>query len=321
MGIMEVYLFSIKRTENIQNWISMRKADQQFQTPERSVGCGGSVVGRKNLKAIKCVADHFSATILNQPINIHILLGKIEREKDLSSTLNSSDLSCSVSPTSFPTLISLFKTPNFATSEECHDIAEESLGKRLGLDKILGNKNSSHAKTKGVPKFNANLAWAEETSPIMISPIVPQRAENDNEISGRIFLHNEESTNKDNISTPIGRTKISKPDIAEVINEAKEEAEQALKEARQAIKPPKNCSKRSILKDINKINKYPIALSKTTENSERDGRSKRIKLDGEENLPPQAATKKPVSKKSQTTKKKKLALPKGQMKMTAFLRM
>merc|ERR1712110_1140511 len=92
----------------------------------------------KNNKAIKFVLDH-AATKMNRPINIHVLLGKIDPEKDLNRTPSNGKLSCSISPTSFPSLISLFKSPDIPIVDEDADIPEETLSKRLGLDKILGN--------------------------------------------------------------------------------------------------------------------------------------------------------------------------------------
>ena len=321
--IMETYSFTTKRFESMQEWIKLRQSNHQFQTPERSVGFGGSIVGKKNMKALKYVIDYFSAT-QNAPTNIHILLGKIDADKDLTRTPNTSKLSCSISPTSFPTLISLFKTPDVNISEENEDIAEESLSKRLGLDKILGDESQSSMKITGVPQFNANLAWAEETSPIVISPTITQNAQNDCQKPGDIFVLNEQNSKNENTSTPVGRTSnSSKSKIADIILEAREDAEQALKEARQAIKPPKKGSKRSILKDINKVNKYPITASKNSDVSEKESNEpKRIKFSGQENLSLKTASNKVVAKKVQTTRAKKQIIPlKGQMKMTAFLRM
>ena len=327
---METYVFTIKRSENMQEWIKLKKSNDQFQTPTRPVGFGGSIVGRKNKKALKYVIDYFSVT-QNAPTNIHILLGKIDPNRDLTRTPITSKLSCSISPTSFPTLIALFKTPDINISEENEDIAEESLGKRLGLDKILGDQNQSSMKITGIPKFNANLAWAEETSPIIISPTITESSQNVCQKPGEIFILNEQNSKNESASTPLGRTiNSSKSKIADVIREAREEADQALKDARQAIKPPKNGPKRSILKDINKVNKYPITASKNSDASEKEYNAsekesndpKRIKFSGKENLSLKPTSNKGVGKKIQSTRaKKQIIPPKGQMKMTAFLRM
>jgi hypothetical protein len=194
----------------------------------------------------------------------------------------------------------------------------------LGLDKILGAQKEDNKQVMGVPKFDANLAWAEETSPILISPIGVQNTENYLQNSGRIIVHDAETTQEDNSSTPLGPSKIlGKTNIAEIIKDAKHDAEKALREAKQAIRPPKTCPKRSILKDINKVNKYPIEPKNKSERSaNNENCPKRIKISGAENLPSQSSNKHLLPKKSQCTKSKKYAAPlKGQMKMTSFLRM
>ena len=318
-SIFESYELATERFSQIQTWITANSQVncQQFQTPERSVGCGGSVVGRKNKKAIKFVLDH-AATKMNRPINIHVLLGKIDPEKDLNRTPSNGKLSCSISPTSFPSLISLFKSPDIPIVDEDTDIPEETLSKRLGLDKILGNGKIKEEKTRGIPKFDANLAWAENTSPILISPEAIKASTDESPVLGRVFLHVQENEATENIGTPTGRSKTSTSRVAEIIAEGKQNAEMALKEARQAVKPPKKNLKRSILQDINKVNKFPIAASNSTKisNDAVQNAGKQIKVSGQENLPQINAT-----KQKTTAKKKKLVPLKGQMKMTAFLRM
>ena len=318
--IIDIYQWTSDRTTAIQRWINTKRqeSNDNFQTPQRSVGCGGSIVGRKNHKAIKSIVDHFASSVQNVSINVHVMLGKIDPDKDIPSTPSSNKLSCSISPTSFPSVMSLFKTPDPKISDE-DDIIEESLGKRLGLDKILGLKEEKKIISRGVPKFNCNLAWAEETSPIIISPVVPNTPEGGEVKSGSIYIHD---TNDDGVSTPTARSRQS-PEIKKVIQEAKQDAEKALKEARQAVKPPKNCSKRSILKDINKVNRFPIQSVKNDAKSEsEENKAKRIKISGQENSFSQATAMKPLVKKSNAPKlKKQIPLLKGQMKMTAFLRM
>ena len=325
-SIMEAFSFSTERLEKIQNWLASKhdgeSTSQQFLTPKRTVGCGGSVVGRKNRKAIRNVVDYFSASaVLNPPINLHVMLGKIKKtdcEINRSPSI-SSPLSDLASPTSFPTVISLFKTPDVNVGEN-DDIAEDSLGKRLGLDKVLGVENDSKkTKLSGIPKFQAQLTWAEETSPIIASPMETREDNRDAKL-----LHNEETTYNGNVTTPIAPSKTSNIDIAEVIQEAKDEAEKALREAKQGKRAPKVCTKRSILKDINKVNRFPLKNKNSEIPSADDNKSsKRIKISGSENLPPPSSTNKNlVTKKSQSSKSKKIVAPlKGQMKMTAFLRM
>ena len=330
--IMEIYKMTSQRTAAIQEWISIKRQESsdKFRTPERSVGSGGSIVGRKNHKAIRSIIDHFASSLLNVSIDVHVMLGKIDPNKDFPSTPNSAKLSCSISPTSFPSVISLFKTPDTKIIDE-DDIIEESLSKRLGLDKILGVENKKKAKTVGVPKFNSNLAWAEETSPIVISPVVPPTPEDDSTTSGSIYIHD---TQDDGGSTPTARSKSSensevvkefmkRSKFKQVIHDAKEDAEKALKEARKAVKPPKTCSKRSILQDINKVNKFPIQPVKDDNKSDmEESKPKRIKVDGQENMASQKCVDKSLAKKSSVSRQKKqIVLPKGQMKMTAFLRM
>ena len=72
------------------------------------------------------------------------------------------------------------------------------------------------------------------------------------------------------------------------------------------------------------MNKYPIAPSKRSDCSEKECNDpKRIKFSGKENLPLNPASKNKIAPiKGQSTKGKKQIMPlKGQMKMTAFLRM
>ena len=108
----------------------------------------------------------------------------------------------------------------------------------------------------------------------------------------------------------------------QVIHDAKQDAEKALKEARKAVKPPKACSKRSILQDINKVNKFPIQPVKDDKSDMEESKPKRIKVDGQENMASQKCVDKSLAKKSSVSRQKKqIILPKGQMKMTAFLRM
>merc|ERR1712110_753268 len=177
--------------------------------------------------------------------------------------------------TSFPSLISLFKSPDIPIDDE------ETHSKRLGLDKILGNGKIKEEKTRGIPKFDANLAWAENTSPILISPEAIKASTDESPVLGRVFLHVQENEANENIGTPTGRskTKTSTSRVAEIIAEGKQNAEMALKEARQAVKPPKKNLKRSILQDINKVNKFPIAASNTKKYNETvQNTGKQIKI-------------------------------------------
>ena len=315
--MMDIYTMANERIAAIQLWITTKRkeSNDKFRTPERSVGCGGSIVGRKNHKALRCIIDHFASSVLNVSINIHVMLGKIDPDSGFPSTPNSSKLSVSISPTSFPSIISLFKTPDTKIFDE--DVIEESLGKRLGLDKVLGLQEKNKASNKGVPKFNSNLAWAEETSPILASPVVPPTPEGDIGSSGSIYIHD---TMEAGVLTPIGRSK-QLPEIKQVIEEAKQDAEKALKEARQAVKPPKKCLKRSILNDINKVNKFPIQSVKDDKSDIDETKSKRIKVTGQENVTLGVSNKSQPKKSSVPKAKKQMPLLKGQMKMTAFLRM
>ena len=91
---MEIYKMTSQRTAAIQEWISIKRQESsdKFRTPERSVGSGGSIVGRKNHKAIRSIIDHFASSLLNVSIDVHVMLGKIDPNKDFPSTPNSSKL-------------------------------------------------------------------------------------------------------------------------------------------------------------------------------------------------------------------------------------
>jgi len=99
-------------------------------------------------------------------------------------------------------------------------------------------------------------------------------------------------------------------------------AEEALKDAKAVKAPPKSkIPKRSILTDIKNFDKKAVSEDKKRKldlNGEENGPSKKKQFDitGEENA--SVKTKKPTLK--QSSKKKQPVLLKGQMKMTAFLR-
>ena len=147
------------------------------KTPEKSVGNGGSVGGRANFKSVRKVVDQISCSpTLNFKVDLHKMLGKVEDAANRSEFERSLNESLGLTPSaSYPSVITLFRSPEVDAAEEVEDDA--SLSKRLGapesLKKRSGRKKAK--KDKGRPKYESTLAWAPETSPIVVaeSPATP----------------------------------------------------------------------------------------------------------------------------------------------------
>ena len=195
------------------------------------------------------------------------------------------------------------KILNFFTSP---DLVNEKDTTKDIIDKTLTPKITKK-KCDGKPRFQSTMAWAADTSPLVLK--------SDEKVPVRTFgvtaVMQVESSPK--------LTKVSK--IAE---QAKNEAEEALKEARavnKVIKVNKALSKRSILSDIKNAEKWTkqpakkLKLEVFDENDTKGTKKRNLDIKGEEN-----ATKPKDTKPKKKSSKAQKPLLKGQMKMTSFLR-
>ena len=234
--------------------------------------------------AIATSSCHFSG-------NLNKMFGKIESDDDESII--------GVTPIVCPRVKSLFKTPALEDEEKEEKTIEVT---KIATPKVVKD---------GMSKFTSTLAWAAETSPLIL-----RSSDKNLRTEGATLAMCAES---------------STPKVSKVIRDGMKAAEEALKDAKAAPKPPKQkLSKRSILTDIKNVDKWSKkqeAAEKTDrkkrkldltggENDKASSKKKQLDIIGEENEAPNK--KKPTSK--QSSKKKQPVLLKGQMKMTAFLR-
>ena len=202
--------------------------------------------------------------------NLAELFGKIQPKNDEFKTpiLNSKKI------------LTLYKTPEIEEKTEDPSLIEATK---------IEPKTPKFLKKDGRPKFTSTLAWAAETSPLILR-------------SNEKNLRTEGTT----LAMP---AESSTPKVSKVIENGLKAAEEALKEAKNLPKPPK-ISKRSILKDIKNVDKWSKMEEKQKKTEEK---KRKLDLTGAENA------KIPVAKKKK--EKKQPALLKGQTKMTAFLRL
>lgn len=118
--------------------------------------------------------DHLAASS-DLHVNLPALLGK-------QAVLPSSATQISTTPIAVPKIIDVFRTPDLVNEQEqavedVDDGIEPSLGERLGLSEALkedlkpkANKEVEKKKKVGlgVPKFQASLDWAADSSPILV---------------------------------------------------------------------------------------------------------------------------------------------------------
>jgi hypothetical protein len=282
---------------------------------------------------IRGCADYLAADTLS--VNLHLLLGKVEPDK-LGTT-----------PISAPAVTALFKTPEVgaSTTTDCDDIAveTESLADRLGLNKILNGGRDEEKTTllpvaaaptiSGMPRFQSSLAWAVDSSPAILKSCERNP--------------NVQDTEADMTATPVAASKSKRAALrviaaleedaedaadGERLKKAKNGLEEALekgREASKALKRKRAAPKRSILKDIANL-KTPSVLE-GVDAAVKGADKKRPKMDAKLSILTEE-DKFEVKKPKKTTtaarvigksKKSKAPAPlmKGQMKMTAFLRM
>jgi hypothetical protein len=232
-------------------------------------------------------------------------------------------------PIPAPSLMSLFTSPPALGASP--DLPKKSKSVILDQTSSMTPKvNKNH--TVGKPKFESTLGWATESSPCIL------RSSEKDVKTGGVTLSVSAFA-----ASPSGLEAAS-PKLSKVILRGKLEAEQALDEAKKAVKP-KKAPRRTILGDLKNVEKWNKVVNKANANDEEEEeeeqqqqapaekkakiekkkpKSKLLDIKGQENEPSSqkdvAAVKK-AAKKQPSKKKAPPALLKGQMKMTAFLRM
>lgn len=187
-------------------------------------------------------------------------------------------------PIACPRLISLYKTP---LQDQVQD---ESVQAEQSTTKIETPKRIKD----GMSKFTSSLAWAAETSPLVLNS-----ADRNIRTQGPTLNVAAESSS----STPL-RSK--------VVEQGLKAANEALQEAKREAPKAKKVMKRSIMNEIANVDKW----SKIKEES--NIKKRKLDLTGVENSQQQEGPK--GKKKKEPASKKIKPLPKGQMKMTSFLR-
>ena len=92
--------------------MTSRSEEESWTTPQRSVGDGGSLGGRGNVRRLRRVVDRLSASVLNAKVDLHKMLGKVEDARDASEFERSANKSMGLSPgANFPSIITLFRSP------------------------------------------------------------------------------------------------------------------------------------------------------------------------------------------------------------------
>ena len=118
--------------------------------------------------------DHLAGSTDHLHCNLHEMLGKM-----LSTSLTTTEQG---TPIAAPKIAEVFKTPDVILdgqdeTKEDSNALNLSLGQRLGLDKVLG-RSEDNKKPKertgtvggtGLPRFQASLAWASDSSPILVN--------------------------------------------------------------------------------------------------------------------------------------------------------
>ena len=263
---------------------------------------------KANLNRMQLLVD-FQVTNYVMTKSVHELLGKVEPKSNGKT------------PVAVPNTVSMYTTP--LTPDDPKKSVKKSKNKKE-IEK--GNQTPQTSKL-GKPKFEATMAWAAETSPLVL-----KSSEKNVKTSGTTLAVSAPSffdeNSEDSMDFKIAPDLYSRMKISEQIKKGLEEAEKALKDAKTAVRPTKTkSSKRTILSDLKNVEKWEKVSDLKNKKSEdlkpSDKPAKRPKLDdisGQEN-----ATKKTekveVSKKAAGGgKKKQPALLKGQMKMTSFFR-
>merc|ERR1712062_684470 len=121
----------------------------------------------------------------------------------------------------------------------------------------------------GKPKFDAALAWAMESSPLVL-----KSSERNIKTSGVTLAVLSEANNLE-----------VSPKLSEIVKKGLQDAEDALNEARKAIRPKKS-SKRTILGELKNVEKWEKMREDKPEKLDKP--SKKMKgenLKGQENLP------------------------------------
>ena len=224
---------------------------------------------------IKQVLDFTSTRPLGK-INVHQLLGKIGQAS--------------------PKILNFFTSPDLVVNEDTtKDIIDKTLTPKI-----------SKKKNDGKPRFQSTMAWAADTSPLVLK--------SDEKVPVRTF-------GVTAVMQVDSSPKLSK--MSKIAEQAKNEAEQALKEAKAVNKEIKlnKAPKRSILADIKNAEKWTKQPTKKPklevldENETKSTKKRTLDIKGEEN-----ATKPKETKPKKKSSKAQKPLLRGQMKMTSFLR-
>ncbi len=263
-------------------------------------------------------------------INLYSVLGKSP------TTPSSSQRSGGKTPLNVPKVAALYHTPESefaskqATSEGTDNllIEDTDLAERLGLNNLLNGKINQDAnahttskttpKISGMPRFKSSYTWAQDSSPAVL-----QSSEKNPNVADVEVDLSKTPTGKPGIKDPVLDVLVNDVEMAAngaKMKDAKDDLMKAIafgKEQKIALKR-KRAPKRSILRDIAnmktpsilvELEKCPKILPPVSEVQDRP--PKRSK-DG--------AKSEPTKPKKKSTKSAP-PLMKGQMKMTAFLRM
>eukprot|EP00095_Tigriopus_kingsejongensis_P011999 maker-scaffold266_size231069-snap-gene-1.23 protein:Tk11999 transcript:maker-scaffold266_size231069-snap-gene-1.23-mRNA-1 annotation:"hypothetical protein BRAFLDRAFT_88535" len=236
------------------------QASQVFKasgTPTRTVGSGGSVRGRNNMKVLRHVVDHL--TCASDQFNLHAVLEKVDQE---AAVLNQG---VATTPLSVPSLAKLYTSP---PEEEVDPIESTApvLEAKINCD---ATPKTKRGRATGRPKYGATLSWAQETSPVILeSPEMMISSQ------GRVFAEGVTLAGAA-ASDPPTRNHTKRKlndavdelieDVEQCINgarlkQAAEAVDEAVKQMKVVKKPPRKVAKRSILKDIANL-KTPSVLA------------------------------------------------------------
>ncbi len=204
------------------SFCSSRWSSRNKMSDNASPAAKGSMAGQKNVKILRCLVDYLTAKPLATN-NASEILGKIRNSgADEGRT-----------PIPMPALVSLFRSPGFTSPTTL-----PTTKSRLAEKTAVMEASTPKAVKRGRPKFEATLAWAAETSPLVLKS-------------------SEKQILTEGVTLAVKAEGTEAPQISEVILAGKRIAEEALEEARNAVKPKRaTTSKRTILTDLKNVEKW-----------------------------------------------------------------
>lgn len=153
--------------------------EKELSNGQSEVASGGGqkkpgLSGQKNLETVRRAVDFLATCIATTgTVNVHALLGKVDAGKLGSTGKRSSPSAASQSPIAYPNVISLYNTPILSEKPD----PSEAQDKQEFIVKAQPGG--------GVPRFTSTLAWATETSPIVLEASPPYQC-NSVEMEGTI---------------------------------------------------------------------------------------------------------------------------------------